>query len=287
MRGRCLVSLLVFWAALLLLLDAPAGLTQPPAGKKGKGPKMEPVTGLPDLSVDKKVLDAWDLLAELEFKRKDQNNDGLLSLDEMPGKLRDELELWDRNKDGQIDLAEFRAHFGAHIRQKAAKDPQKWTDLQRLEKDISKKSAPKDTSTILPTPSLAKPSPGVMTIVVEDGRAPSWRAGKLPPGLPPWFEQLDKNQDGQVAMYEWRAGGMPLADFLAMDLNDDGLLTPDEVLRFAARNNNAKTPANATPYVGNSPLVWDKEISFDKNGKPKKDKKEKKDKEKKEKKPKE
>jgi hypothetical protein len=279
MRGRFLVSLLVFWGALILLLDAPSGLTQPPGGKKGKGPKMETGTDLPDLTVDKKVLEAWNLMAELEFKKKDQNNDGLLSSNEMPGKLRDELELWDRNKDEHIDLAEYRAHFGAHVRQKAAKDPQKWTDLQRLDKDISKWAA-KDTANILPKPSLAKPTPGVITIIIEDERPLVWRAGKLPPGLPPWFTQLDKNSDGQVAMYEWRAGGMPLKDFLTMDLNDDGLLTPDEVLRSAAKNNNSKTPANATPYVGNSRSVWDKEIPFGKEGKPKKEKKEKKPKDK-------
>lgn len=52
-------------------------------------------------------------------------------------------------------------------------------------------------------------------------------------GLPAWFDQLDKDMDGQVGLYEWRAAGRPLADFRAMDLDGDGLLPPDEYHRFA------------------------------------------------------
>jgi len=52
-------------------------------------------------------------------------------------------------------------------------------------------------------------------------------------GLPDWFDRLDTDMDGQVGLYEWRVGGRPVAAFRVMDLNDDGLLPPDEYNRYA------------------------------------------------------
>jgi Ca2+-binding EF-hand superfamily protein len=54
----------------------------------------------------------------------------------------------------------------------------------------------------------------------------------LPQGLPPWFKQLDTDQDGQISLREWRQGRRKLADFRKYDLNGDGFITPQEVLKF-------------------------------------------------------
>jgi Ca2+-binding EF-hand superfamily protein len=53
--------------------------------------------------------------------------------------------------------------------------------------------------------------------------------------LPAWFKTLDTDGDGQVGLYEWRAGNRPLQEFMAMDLDGDGLLPPDEYLRYVAQ----------------------------------------------------
>jgi len=64
-----------------------------------------------------------------------------------------------------------------------------------------------------------------------EGRPSVFRAGKLPPGLPDWFQKLDTDGDGQVALWEWRKGGKKLEDFLLWDLNEDGFITAEEALR--------------------------------------------------------
>jgi hypothetical protein len=59
-----------------------------------------------------------------------------------------------------------------------------------------------------------------------------YRYGRLPKELPDWWERLDTDKDGQIGLYEWRADGRDLALFTEMDLNKDGLLTPDEWMKY-------------------------------------------------------
>ena len=65
-----------------------------------------------------------------------------------------------------------------------------------------------------------------------------FRAGKLPKGLPSWFDELDTNKDGQVALHEWRKGGRGLDEFAEIDRNDDGFITIEEALRYVAQPKN-------------------------------------------------
>jgi Ca2+-binding EF-hand superfamily protein len=57
----------------------------------------------------------------------------------------------------------------------------------------------------------------------------------LPKGLPAWFKELDKDGDGMLNLAEWRQGGKSIEEFRKYDHNDDGLVTPEEVLRFVKR----------------------------------------------------
>jgi hypothetical protein len=69
-------------------------------------------------------------------------------------------------------------------------------------------------------------------------------------GLPAWFDQLDADMDGQVALHEWRRAGRSVAAFRVMDLNDDGLLPPDEYhryVRLAEAAARSETPATEPP----------------------------------------
>ena len=159
-----------------------------------------------------------DSTAEGMFARLDSNGDGVLNFDEMPPDLRSERELWDKDKNGMIDLQEFKAYYQARIQppQSAQQAPaggnnqqdQQWPGYYYWD--------------------YAPQAPA------EEERKPPvvYRPGKLPKELPAWFTQIDTDQDGQIGLYEWKASGRTLQEFDEIDRNKDGFLTVDEVLRF-------------------------------------------------------
>jgi len=57
--------------------------------------------------------------------------------------------------------------------------------------------------------------------------------GELTEGVPGWFFELDANDDGQVSMSEFASEwtNEKMAEFQAFDLNQDALLTMDEITR--------------------------------------------------------
>jgi hypothetical protein len=66
----------------------------------------------------------------------------------------------------------------------------------------------------------------------EEEKQVVFRYGKLPKELPDWWERLDTDKDGQIGLYEWRKDGREVEAFIAMDLNNDGLLTPEEWIKY-------------------------------------------------------
>jgi Ca2+-binding EF-hand superfamily protein len=156
--------------------------------------------------------------AESMFSYYDKNNDGYLNYDEMPDQLRAEKDRWDTDRNGLIDLSEFRAYFEARVKAPQGQSPSTSPSADPLLQgglywDFSQAD--------------------------EQRRAPPvvYRAGKLPKELPAWFEQYDTDKDGQVGLYEWKAFGRSIQEFDEMDRNRDGFLTIDEVLRFVAKSN--------------------------------------------------
>jgi Ca2+-binding EF-hand superfamily protein len=150
----------------------------------------------------------YDAEAEAEFKRLDLNGDGFLNQDEMNGRLRREWQQWDTNKDGKIDLKEFKAYYANRMQQRGG----------------------------------GGGGFGVIVAPVEEEekKPPVYRAGKLPKGIPDWFEKLDTDKDGQIGLYEWKKSGKSIDEFLEMDTNQDGFLTIQEVMKAEAKK---KKPA--------------------------------------------
>jgi len=81
------------------------------------------------------------------------------------------------------------------------------------------------------------------------------RYGKLPKGLPDWFATLDSDKDGQIGLYEWRRGNRPTAEFLALDLNNDGLLTAEEYLQGERLASESKKQEELLAALGASSLT--------------------------------
>jgi hypothetical protein len=162
-----------------------------------------------------------DAIAAYRFRQLDTNGDGLLNNDELAADetLQAERQKWDTNGDGAIDLNEFTEYIRARIQQFQAGGPggsQGWNPMQMLEDDADKK----------PT---------------------VYRAGKLPPNIPPWFRQYDTDGDGQVGLYEWKAAGRAIAEFEAMDLNGDGFVTVEEVMKTVVGKAGDSSSPGANP----------------------------------------
>jgi Ca2+-binding EF-hand superfamily protein len=152
------------------------------------------------------------------FQRYDTNGDGLLNKDEMPEALRAEIDKWDTNKDGFIDLTEFKAYFQADFQRRMAENGG-WNPNW---------------------PGGGMADPAMPSTPIEEEaikKAPVYRAGNLPQGIPSWFAQYDTDGDGQIGLYEWKASGEPLEKFRQIDKNNDGFLTIDEVMRWTAEQN--------------------------------------------------
>jgi hypothetical protein len=90
----------------------------------------------------------------------------------------------------------------------------------------------------------------------EEKRPVVYRIGKLPKELPAWFSQADADRDAQVGLYEWKQAGRNVDEFLKMDLNGDGFVTVEEVLRYQkaqaklARSTGNGPPSTPTPGNG-------------------------------------
>ncbi len=169
-----------------------------PIGRRPDKLEIQPPSGVlkPEASFDPfAVIDA-------DFRSRDRNGDGRLNPDEMKDSLRSNLTRWDRNNDGLIDQAEYREYM-----------------LARERGDNSPGNSNK----------------GIASIIIEENeldlKPTVLRAGKLPKNMPGWFKELDTDNDGQVALFEWRAGKKTLDEFRNWDLNEDGFITPEECLR--------------------------------------------------------
>src|SRR4051812_31008208 len=70
------------------------------------------------------------------------------------------------------------------------------------------------------------------------------RPSRLPKNLPEWFKDLDADGDGQIGLYEWKTKREDVQEFTKYDINGDGFITVDEVVRSGHF-----TAANAPPAV--------------------------------------
>jgi Ca2+-binding EF-hand superfamily protein len=189
------------------------GMRQGQGGPPGSGPGNNPPGNGTGDNANRS--DQW---AENMFRRLDANGDGLLNYDEMPESLRAERDKWDTNKDGFIDLTEFKAYFQAVIQQRMGQNGGWNQNWQGGLPDIGSAPAPEEEE-------IKKPL--------------VYHAGNLPKDIPDWFQKIDSDGDGQIGLYEWKSSGRSLDEFRKIDRNNDGFLTIDEVMRYVADQKNS------------------------------------------------
>ena len=160
------------------------------------------------------------------MRRTDRDGDGRVSAEEgsRSDRLRDRFAALDTNRDGFLDVAEYRGYV-------AVRYAEQLQDQQRSGTQMTSMSTPGGPPGF---PGFIPPggSPSAPGQPQEDERPVAYRFGKLPKEVPSWFEKYDTDQDGQIGLYEWRAAGEPTAKFVEMDQTGDGYLTADEWVRF-------------------------------------------------------
>jgi Ca2+-binding EF-hand superfamily protein len=181
------------------------------------------------------------------FDRMDKNKDGKLSKEEVqaaswggrPSPLLADFDKYDTNKDGFIDEAEFGVYIQDRQNNRRGAPPaDKGAEAKKDEKASDKESKRSD-----PTPPKAE------VTSKADERPLVFRYGKLPTKeLPSWFIELDTDKDGQVGLYEWRAGKRDIAEFKLYDTNRYGFITAEELLAVL-RIEDGKKEAKALTYV--------------------------------------
>jgi hypothetical protein len=211
----------------------PGGFTMtlgPDGRMEGRGPMGGPMGGGP----------GGDDMATRRIREQDKDGDGKVSLAEADDRLKPNFERMDRNRDGFLDMDEYRAATGG--------------GGNRDNRDN------RDGNNGYGNNGYGGYGGRDERREVEEAKLPGpIRYTTLPKDLPEWYKELDGDQDAQVALHEWRKGGKDLDEFFGYDLNADGLITVDELVRFqilkteaekiAALNGDGTTPASG--FTGN------------------------------------
>ena len=185
--------------------------------------------------------------ADTRFAQYDTNADGKLTKEELQanprgGRILGAFDQSDTNRDGSIDLPEYRTYYAAAMGGGGGgnwggggQGGNPWNNMQ----DPNKQPL----------------------VELEDEKPVIVRYGKLPTGLPEWFTAGDTNRDAQISLFEYCRffGGSTeqIAEFKNYDLNGDSLLTAEEYLRhIKSKNSNGAPNLNgyAAPILAN-PVV--------------------------------
>jgi len=183
-----------------------------------------------------------DEKAASRMRDQDKNGDGKISREEADRMLQPNFDKIDADSDGYITMDEYRAYYANQNGGRGGPG--------------GGPGGPGGPGGDWNNWNQQDPRRGV-----EEEKPVALRYGHLPKELPnlyPWFDEDDLDKDGQVALHEWRRAGKSLAEFQKMDLNGDGLITADELLRFGRKEvEDAKIAAiNAGEAVPNRPNAF-------------------------------
>ena len=193
-----------FGDPLAMNLSATRYLTAPPGSSLSGGRG-----GSGDAERDRRARE----FAESILRRYDRNRSGRLERDEW-GELRGNPAEIDRNKDGVIVLEELQA-FAASFGQR--RESSGFSSSGSSQGEGGRRETGPGEATVVSGPKFVR------------FRRPHER---LPEGLPEWFIQKDKDEDGQISMAEFSNSwsDATVSEFFRYDLDGDGVITPKECL---------------------------------------------------------
>ncbi len=181
----------------------------------------------------------------MAMRQLDRDGDNRISIQEasQSGRLSRVFQTYDKNADGFVDLAEFKGYMTDRMGNRVPSGDNNSPQQPFGQQPYGQQPYGQPNASYGTAPASAP----------EEQRPVVLRYGKMPKELPSWFNDLDTDKDGQVGMYEWRFDSRPVAEFIAMDLNGDGLLTAEEYLRFKNPvSNNATSSESRTITTSSS-----------------------------------
>ncbi len=168
------------------------------------------------------------------FQQMDLNKDGYITMDEASDRMKSTFPQIDRNGDGRIDLGEYTAYTNERMAGGGRGGPPSMGGDPNMQQQFQFNQQQPGGFPGAPQFDTSGGRGGRQNREEDDTtRVAVHRFGKMPKGLPDWFEKLDTDMDGMVGLYEWRrASGKTTKEFVDMDLNGDGYLTADEWIRY-------------------------------------------------------